>query len=84
MRRGKFNFQNTIINDGMYYDAPLIQSTETLALYAFKVTESNARFSRSACAGHLCAIMRACEHAHKWTARALHVGLQLLVRIFHV
>ena len=41
MRRGKINFQNTIINDGMNYDTPLIQSTETLALYVFQVTESN-------------------------------------------
>ena len=32
---------------------------------------SNACVSRSACADHLCAKMGACEHAHKWTARAL-------------
>ena len=31
----------------------------------------NACVSRSACAGHLCAKIRACEYAHKWTARAL-------------
>ena len=33
------------------------------------VLHSNAAISRGVCGGGLCAIMRACEHAHKSTPR---------------
>ena len=42
---------------------------------------TNACVSRSACAGHLCAKMRACEHAHIWTARALSAARTCYARI---
>ena len=82
MRRGKFNFQNTIINDGMYYDAPLIQSTETLALYAFKVTESNAAVSRNLCGG-VCVLQMGAQRAcTQTTPRKLSVCTALLEYFF--
>ena len=50
---------------------PWLASLSNSGLGLLMTFSANACVSRSACAGHLCAKMRACERAHKWTARAL-------------